>query len=454
MDANRRVQTDDLPPPLDGEISFDEAAREATAADFGHVVHNIPECVLLPGSEDDIVATISWAGRRGRRFAAQGQRHSVWGRSMARDGIVGDMSRLNTVRSVEGDRVVVEAGATWSEVLGATLPRGLTPPVLAEYLELSVGGTLVVGGVGATTSRFGLQSDNVIEMDVVTGHGEKLTCSPSSHSDLFDAVRAGLGQVAVITTATLELIAAPEQVRRFLLFYPDLATMLGDARLLAGDDRFDGVQGAILPAPSGDWVFRLDAAKYFTGNPPDDGKLLAGLSDDPSQRQPTALPYFGYLNRLAALETALRANGQWFFTHPWLMSFIGDSQVESVVNTELKNLTPEDLGQFGQIVLSPIRRRSISSPLLRLPPDSLVYAFNFVRVPATDGNSEVDRLIAANGASYRRILAAAGTLYPVSAFPLSGDEWRQHFGSAFDQLNAAKQRYDPDRVLTPGYEIF
>jgi hypothetical protein len=28
------------------------------------------------------------------------------------------------------------------------------------------------------------------------------------------------------------------------------------------------------------------------------------------------------------------------------------------------------------------------------------------------------------------------------------------FGSAFGQLDAAKQQYDPDEILTPGYEIF
>jgi FAD/FMN-containing dehydrogenase len=49
---------------------------------------------------------------------------------------------------------------------------------------------------------------------------------------------------------------------------------------------------------------------------------------------------------------------------------------------------------------------------------------------------------------------AGGTLYPVSAFPMSKGEWRDHFGSAFGQLDAAKQQYDPDEILTPGYEIF
>ena len=151
----------------------------------------------------------------------------------------------------------------------------------------------------------------------------------------------------------------------------------------------------------------------------------------------------------------MRANGQWFFPHPWLTTFIGDSEVESVVDAELGALDPAaDLGPFGQIVLSPIRRSAISSPLLRMPSDDLCYAFNFIRIPATDDADEANRLVDANNASYKRVKAAGGTLYPVSAFPLSAGEWREHFGSAFGQLDAAKQAFDPANVLTPGYEIF
>jgi cytokinin dehydrogenase len=163
---------------------------------------------------------------------------------------------------------------------------GKTPPVLTDYLELSVGGTLIVGGVGGTTSAFGVQSDNVIDMEVVTGEGKKVTCSASDNAGLFNAVRAGLGQVGVITKATLKLVAAPESVRRFLLVYPDLATMLRDERQLSADNRFDAVQGAMVAAPGGGLAFRLDAAKNFNGDPPDDNVLLAGLSDDPASGSP------------------------------------------------------------------------------------------------------------------------------------------------------------------------
>ena len=105
-------------------------------------------------------------------------------------------------------------------------------------------------------------------------------------------------------------------------------------------------------------------------------------------------------------------------------------------------------------MLSPIRTSAISSPLLRLPSDDLCYAFNLIRLPATDDPDGPNRLVEANRAIYERVRAAGGTLYPVSALPAVPDEWRDHFGPAFGRLDAAKQRFDPGNVLTPGYEIF
>jgi cytokinin dehydrogenase len=450
-------QTTDVP-QLDGDLSYDKAALAAAADDFGHIVHKAPEAVLTPGSTNDIAAMVRWAVQRGRTFAAQGQHHSNFGRGEAENGIVADMTALRSVGEVEGDTVSVGAGAKWSEVLAKTLPAGKTPPVLTEYLELSVGGTIVVGGVGGTTSVHGLQSDNVVDMDIVTGEGRELTCSATENADLFDAVRAGLGQAGVITRATLKLMDATESARRYLLIYGDLATMLNDARLLSGGseaDRFEAVQGAIMPSPQGGLVYRLDLAKYFTGDEPDDDTLLAGLSDDPAKRQITTMPYFDYLNRLAMLEGLLRKNGQWFHPHPWITTFVGDTQVEALVAGELSRLDPPvDLGQFGQVVLSPIRREAITSPLLRLPADSLCYAFNYVRVPTTDDATAAGRLVEANKALYRRVLDAGGVLYPVSAFPMDKPEWREHFGDLFGRLEEAKDRYDPGHVLTPGYDIF
>jgi cytokinin dehydrogenase len=58
--------------------------------------------------------------------------------------------------------------------------------------------------------------------------------------------------------------------------------------------------------------------------------------------------------------------------------------VEAVAAGELAKLTPADLGPLGQVVISPILRESVRTPLLRLPPDPVCYTFNLIRLPATD----------------------------------------------------------------------
>lgn len=440
-------------PQLEGTLALDEKARAGAAKDFGHIVRRMPAGVLQPASERDIASIIRWAAQSHRKVAARGQGHSVYGRAQVGDGVVIDMTRLRSIHDIQSDRAEVSAGATWSEVLAATLPRGLTPPVLTDYLKLSVGGTLAVGGIGGTTSRFGAQCDNILQMEVITGVGERIVCSRETNATLFDAARASLGQVAVIARATLKLIAAPTHVRQFVLPYSSLDDMLKDQRLLASDNRFDAVQGAILLTPAGTQL-KLEAVKHFSGSAPDDRLLLTDLSDDRDKASVNSLPYGQYLNRLSKLEQTLRENGQWVLPHPWLTTFVGDSKVEALVAHELSRLKPADLGNFGQIVLSAFDSHSITTPLLRLPPERLCYAFNLVRLPMTSEAEMIDRLIADNRSLYDRVRAGGGTLYPVSAFPMTQDDWRSHFGEAFGGVAEAKRTFDPQNVLTPGYEVF
>ena len=158
----------------------------------------------------------------------------------------------------------------------------------------------------------------------------------------------------------------------------------------------------------------LDAAAFSAdGEAPDNGReLLAGLSDERPEAEISSSPYLAHVDRLAALERLLRGNGQWFHPHPWLTTFIGDAQVEAVGGGELARLTPADLGTFGQVVLSPIRRDAVTSPLLQLPDDDRSFTFNLIRIPTTDDATEADRMLQANRAIYERVRDAGGTLYP------------------------------------------
>jgi len=56
-----------------------------------------------------------------------------------------------------------------------------------------------------------------------------------------------------------------------------------------------------------------------------------------------------------------------------------------------------------------------------------------------------------NRVLYERVRDQGGVLYPVSALPMSSDDWQRHFGPAWTGFQDALRRYDPAGILTPGY---
>ena len=145
---------------------------------------------------DDVVALVRYANRHGIAVSMRGQGHSTNGQSQVHAGVVIDSSTLSEVHEIGADRVTADAGVLWIDLARATLAHGLTPPVFTDYLDLSVGGTLNAGGIGGTTQRVGMQVDNVLALEVVTGRGELVSCSPTRNRALFEAVLGSLGQLA------------------------------------------------------------------------------------------------------------------------------------------------------------------------------------------------------------------------------------------------------------------
>src|SRR5258708_39334305 len=65
---------------LSGELYFNDAALEAVADDFGHVVHKRPVGLLKPGAAQDI-AKLELATPQGLKVAMRGQGHSFLGQN-------------------------------------------------------------------------------------------------------------------------------------------------------------------------------------------------------------------------------------------------------------------------------------------------------------------------------------------------------------------------------------
>ncbi|XIA67770.1 BBE domain-containing protein [Bradyrhizobium sp. TZ2] len=105
-------------------------------------------------------------------------------------------------------------------------------------------------------------------------------------------------------------------------------------------------------------------------------------------------------------------------------------------------------------LLSHAHARACRTPLFRLPDEEVVFPFNVIRIPPSNDAATMQRMVAQNRALYDRIHSAGGIQYPVSAFPMSHDDWKNHFGSSWPRLAEIKRRYDPGNLLAPGYGIF
>ncbi len=434
-------------PHLDGELVTDEDSLTEAATDYGHLAHRRPRAVLRPGSVDDVVAVIRFANEHRLKVAVRGQGHSTFGQAQADGGVVIDSRTLATIHEIAPDRAVVDAGVQWLDLIRTALTDGVAPPVSTDYLGLSVGGTLCVGGIGGASQHFGMVVDNTLELEVVTGDGRLVTCSADHEPDLFEAVLGGLGQFAVIVRATVRLLPAPTMARIYTLTYPLITDLTAAQRTALADGRFGYLEGQLVPTDDDGFAFVLEGGAWFTTRPPDDNALLAGL--DPSGVDVVDVPYFEWLNRI--YETveqieALRLPG------PWLNAFIPDAATDEIVTDLLTTLTPADAG--GVALLYPVSKAPITRPQVIVPNGPVFFLLALLRAVSPPDDAEAERLIAENDALYARVLASGGTQYPVNALHLSPADWRIHYGDRWPAVLRAKLHYDPRRVLTPGQGIF
>lgn len=434
-------------PNLDGELVVDEESVTEAADDYGHLVHRRPVAVLRPGSVRDVVTIVRYANAVGVRVAMRGQGHSTFGQAQAGGGVVIDSRTLATIHEIGADRAVVDAGVQWLDLVQATIAQGLTPPVNTDYLGLSVGGTLSVGGIGGASSHHGMQVDNALELEVVTGDGTLLRCSSTVRPTLFRSVLGGLGQYAIIVRATVRLTPAETTARVYNLFYPDLQSLTAAQRTALADGRFSYLEGQLIPGADG-WQYMLEGVVYHTPpTVPDDAAMTAGLN--PVATEISDLPYFAWLNRIYDLVEQLKGLR---LPGPWINVFVPDRAADAYVQEVLADLSPADAG--GVVLLYPVPRSRFTRPLVALPDDDVIFLLAILRAVNPPNEQDVTRLLATNRTLYDKARAAGGTHYPVGAIPLTPADWKTHYGPRYPQVILAKATYDPRHVLAPGQGIF
>jgi FAD/FMN-containing dehydrogenase len=202
------------------------------------LTRELPAVVWQPESEQALREVVAFLVSNQRSIVTRGAGHSSGGQSLNGGGDVISMRGLADIGEVEEDGTIwVQAGCLWQELCHKLRRQMRRPLVLTDNWEVSVGGSLAVGGVGATSHRYGLQVDAVDAVVVLTLDG--VIHEASRGDTLFDYVLAGRGQLGVLIAARVRTVASDWSLYSRALRWSDWKAFEQDARKLSTDPAFD-----------------------------------------------------------------------------------------------------------------------------------------------------------------------------------------------------------------------
>ena len=116
-----------------------------------------------------------------------------------------DVSAFSGVLAVEDGFAEVLGMTTYEDLVDATLPTGQMPLVVPQLKTITLGGAVTGLGIESSSFRNGVPHESVVEMDVLTGAGEVVTCSRTENSDLFYGFPNSYGTLGYALRLRIEL---------------------------------------------------------------------------------------------------------------------------------------------------------------------------------------------------------------------------------------------------------
>ncbi|MDF2444676.1 MAG: hypothetical protein JWR01_2879 [Subtercola sp.] len=181
----------------------DESGYRA-AAPWNTSVPFHPAAVVDVLDAADVSAAVGFAAANGYQVAVQATGHGAIARFD--DTLLIHTARLDEcIVRPEEQLAVVGAGVTAQRLIDAAAEHGLAS-IVGSAGTVGVAGYLSGGGIGPLVSTFGLSSDHIVSLNVVTGDGKVRHVSPEEDPELFWAFRGGKSSLGIITSVTLRLV--------------------------------------------------------------------------------------------------------------------------------------------------------------------------------------------------------------------------------------------------------
>jgi glycolate oxidase len=213
--------------PGEGVIS-EEDARRPYESDGLTAYRTLPLLVVLPSTTEQVARVLRYCRDHKIKVVPRGAGTSLSGGALPlADGIVLGMGKFNQVLEVDfANRcVVAQPGVTNLGVTLAVQHAGFYyAPDPSSQIACTVGGNVAENSGGVHCLKYGLTTNNVLGVELVTIDGEIIRLGgkhlDSEGYDLLGVMVGSEGLLGVVTEVTVRILPKPTTARALLIGFP------------------------------------------------------------------------------------------------------------------------------------------------------------------------------------------------------------------------------------------
>ncbi|MCA8968523.1 MAG: FAD-binding protein [Planctomycetes bacterium] len=258
-----------------GRVLVDTASKLAYECDGFPLHRRLPLAIVVPRSTEDVRDIVKLCNEHGVAFVARGAGTGLSGGATPGDRptvVLALAGMRELVRFDPDDRVaVVQPGLVNLDLSVAIQDSGLCfAPDPSSQKACTLGGNVAENSGGPHCFKYGMTTDHVVGVTLVTADGTVRHLREGDGADLLGLVPGHEGTFGILTELELRLVPAPQKIRTWLAAYSDMSAACRAVSRIVGS----GVVPAALEILDELTIRAVEASVYAAGYPQDAGAVL------------------------------------------------------------------------------------------------------------------------------------------------------------------------------------